>query len=143
MIYQEKQVRILSDVKLIHKSEVYFNFQRPISNYESILIDRDRIKETTDRMHRGEIYIYKNNIYIYDGVRWYKADIKEIKEIKSYATNKLILIQFPDFDLELYSDDFSHLLALRDFLFLSNKIPLFEGNLIQPNPSSNGIGGYE
>ena len=127
-------MRRLAYVKLIHKSNVFFNVKQPAE-------DNIHIANALDKMHRGELYIYQNNIFLFDGLRWYRADINDIREIHSSAANKQILIQFWNYDLLLFSNDYSHLLALRDFIFLSNRKPPMLGNLLLPD--SGGIGGFK
>lgn len=98
---------------MIHKSDVYFDVvmpmlkQEPLSNY------------TSGQLHHGDIYIYTNKIYLRDDERWYKADIRDIKDIKTMISRKQILIQFLNYDVVLSSKEYSHLLALRDFLNLA------------------------
>ncbi len=127
-------MRNLAYIKIIHKSEVYFDVQRS-------MLDPDNKPYFTEseQLHRGELYIYKDNIYLFDGVKWYKANVQEIKEIRSSAAQKSILIHFGDFDLLLFSDQYFHLLALRDFLFLTHRTPNYEDNFILSNAS--GLGG--
>ena len=81
-------------MNLIHKSDVYFDVIEPmVKNHETIW--------PRERMHHGDIYIYHNEILLFNGQRWYRADIRDIKKIKSLAHNKEILIEFWNFDLIL------------------------------------------
>jgi hypothetical protein len=120
-------VRTLSEINLIHKSDVYFDVLDPM------IVDDDlntQHRKPRTLLHRGEIYIYQNKIFLSDGVRWYKANIKDIKEIKSNSNQKQILIHFLDFDLVLSCEEYSHLLALRDYLFLAQKNYVIDNNLM-------------
>ena len=106
---------ILTTVNLIHKSDVDFDVLEPLIDNQSVTIIGK------DLMHHGEIFIYQDLIFLFDGARWYKANIQEIKSIKSISQKKQILIQFTDFDLVISCKDYSHLLALRDFLYLTQR----------------------
>ncbi len=86
-------MRNLSEVNLIHKSNVYFEVVEPLVTDSKVTL------KSKDLMHYGEIYIYSNYLFLYDGERWYKADIQDITSIKSISNEKQILIQFKDFDL--------------------------------------------
>jgi hypothetical protein len=127
-------VRKLTEVNLIHKSDVYFDVVEPTLD-EHILISEPR-----KNMHHGEIYIYQNQIYLYDGRHWYKANISDIKDIKSLANHKQILIKFWNFDLVLTCNEYPHLLALRDFLFLAQK-NYIDNNFLIPGTEHSGGGG--
>lgn len=105
----------MSEVNLIHKSNVYFEVVEPLVKEKKITL------KSKDLMHYGEIYIYSNFLFLYDRKRWYKADIQDIKSIKSKSNEKQILIQFNDFDLIISCEEYTHLLALRDFLFLAQQ----------------------
>ncbi len=91
-------------------------------------------------MHRGEMYIYQNKIYLFNGRNWYKARIDDITEIKSISNQKQILIHFLNYDLMIYSNDYSHLLALRDFLTLFKKREAFDDDPLMDQ--SDARGGY-
>lgn len=108
-------MRNLPEVNLIHKSDVYFEV------VESLITKEKGTIKPKDLMHHGEIYIYSSNIFLFDGKRWYKADIKDIKDIKSKSNDRQILIQFKDFNLIVSCEEYAHLLALRDFLFLAQR----------------------
>lgn len=76
-------------------------------------------KNIVTQMHHGDIYVYLNRIYLHDDERWYKANIREIMDIKAILSHKQLLIKFLNFNLILTSENYSTLLALRDFLMLS------------------------
>jgi hypothetical protein len=80
--------------------------------------------------HYGEIYIYQDFIFLRDGIRWYRAEIKDIKEIKANSNEKYILIHFFNFDLVLSCREYAHLLALRDYLFLAQRNNVISNNLM-------------
>jgi arginine/ornithine N-succinyltransferase beta subunit len=116
---------ILTTVNLIHKSDVDFDVVEPIINNQSVTII------TKDLMHHGEIFIYQDLIFLFDGAKWFKANIQEIKSIKSDSQNKQILIQFSDFDLVISCKEYSHLLALRDFLYLAQQNEMVDNILLE------------
>ncbi len=127
-------MRKLTEVNLIHKSDVYFDV------FEPILDEQTLINESRKKMHHGEIYIYQNQIYLFDGKNWYKANISDIKDIRSLSNHKQILIKFWNFDLVLTCSEYPHLLALRDFLFLAQK-NYIENNFLIPDNEHSGGGG--
>jgi hypothetical protein len=100
------------------------------------MVEEGSIKSCSlGKMHHGDIYIYLNRIYLYDDKRWYKANIQDIKEIKTILPKKQILIQFWNFDIVLCTQKYSHLLALRDFLNLSQNY-LLNNNVLLPRSKS-------
>ena len=128
-------MRNLAEVTLIHKTDVFFDVFKPLilkrefnNNYES-----------NRPMHHGEIYIYQNQIYLYNGKNWYRANIKEIKDIKSISNLKKILIHFNNYDLLLFSKDYSHLLALRDYLYLFKEYEELDANFMLDSKSIGGL----
>jgi len=130
-----KKVRTVGMVNLIHKSDVYFDVT------DTEVGELALTGNAVERMHHGEIYIYLDQIYLHEGNRWYKANIKDIKDIKSLASHKQIRIHFLNFDLILFSKDYSHLLALRDFLYLS-QINIMANNFMISDLKTLG-GGHE
>ena len=124
---------ILCKVNLVHKSDVYFDvvktkIRRP-----------EPFERAEKRMHHGEIYIYLNQIYLYDNKRWFKAKIEDIKEIETLLRRKQILIHFLNYDMVLFCERYSHLMALRDFLNLSYNY--FLSNNFIPSKSKVMSGG--
>ena len=103
----------LSEVNLVHKSDVYFDVVKPMVNK---LLQGGEPQKV---LHHGEIYIYLDRIYLYDTKRWYKASMGDIQEIKPMISQKQLIIRFRNYDMVLSCDKYSHLLALRDFLNLS------------------------
>jgi hypothetical protein len=63
-------------------------------------------------------------IFLHDEKRWYKANTTDIKEIKTNVSRKEITIHFRNFDMVLSCKEYAHLMALRDFLFLTQNIPV-------------------
>ena len=122
----------MSEIDLIHKSDVYFNVLMPIVTEDSNNIC------SGGQMHHGDIYIYLNRIYLYADKHWYKANVQDIKGIKTNLPQKQILIQFWNFDIVLCTQKYSHLLALRDFLNLSQNYFLKKNVLLQSSKSSWG-----
>ena len=115
----------VSTVNIIHKSNVDFDVMEPmLGNHPATIISKDL-------MHHGEIFIYEDLMFLFDGSKWYKADIQNIISIKSVAQKKQILIQFKDFDLVISCKDYSHLLALRDFLYLAKKNEITNNFLLE------------
>ncbi|WP_455393147.1 hypothetical protein [[Eubacterium] cellulosolvens] len=115
----------MTGVSLIHKSDVSFDVLEPIMN-------PDKIKQKPMHLtHHGEIYIYLNDIFLFDGNKWYRANISDIKEIKSFSNKRRILIHFSNFDLIISCADYTHLLALRDFLFLAQQNSSIENLMIK------------
>jgi hypothetical protein len=121
----------LTEINLIHKSDVDFEV------FDSMLNEKTK-SQSKPLLHHGEIYIYQKEIFLYDGLKWYKAEIQDIKGIRSMAHDKKILIKFWDFDLMLSCKDYSHLLALRDFLFLAQKNFSIENLMISDDQSVGG-----
>lgn len=104
----------MAEMNMIHESDIYFDVVEPmVGKYPSG-------EQMPERMHHGEIYIYLNRMYLHDGKRWYKAKIEDIKDIETVIAQKKILIHFWNYDIVLFCSKYSHLLALRDFLFLLN-----------------------
>ncbi len=112
---------ILSDVNLIHKSNIYFNVVNPMVK-KSIL----SVLKNKGRMHHGEIFISNDQILLHDKKHWYRANIQDIKDIKTLNNQKQIQINFNNYDMVLFCKEYSQLLAIRDFL-----------NLLQGNFRSN------
>jgi len=106
---------MLTTVNLIHKSDVDFDVMEPLIDNHSVTII------AKDLMHHGEVFIYHDLIFLFDGARWYKANIQEIKSIKSISQKKQILIHFSNFALVISCKEYSHLLALRGFLYLAQR----------------------
>lgn len=124
---------ILCKVDLVHKSDVYFDvvktkIRRP-----------EPFERNEKQLHHGEIYIYLNQIYLYDNKRWFKANIEDIKNIETLLRRKQILIHFLNYDMVLFCKKNSHLMALRDFLKLSHNY--FLSNNIIPSKSKVLSGG--
>jgi hypothetical protein len=132
-------VRRLVEVTLIHKSDISFNVLRPKSRLEDI----QEIYNIKEPMNQGEMYIYQDKIYFYNGENWYRANIYDIREIKSLTHEKQILIHFINYDLLISCDDFSHLLALRDFLNMYQVDKSLEDGLVTKSDRSEGIGGLK
>jgi hypothetical protein len=117
-------VRKLAEVRLIHKSDIFFDVLEPMT------YNLDLDNEPDDLIHKGEMYIYQKQIYLFNGLNWYKANIDDIKEIKSLTRQKRMLIHFLNYDLLLSCNEYSHLMALRDFLNLYQEVNLIEDDII-------------
>jgi hypothetical protein len=94
---------------------VYFDF------LESLDKRGISIPPVNDDMHQGEVYIFLNQILLHDSNCWYKANIQEIQNIKTVIPKKQIIICFGIFDIVLACNELTNLLALRDFLNLSQQ----------------------
>ena len=103
----------MTKVNIIHKADVFFNF------FEPKVISTPLAPPFIERLHHGDMYIYLNQIILRDSNRWFRADIQDISKIETLIPRKQILIRFSNFDMILYCKDISQLLAIRDFLNLS------------------------
>lgn len=103
----------MTKVNMIHKPDVFFNF------FEPKVVSSALAPPFTEKLHHGDMYIYLNQLILRDKNRWFRADIQDISIIKTIITRKQILIRFSNFDMILYCKDISQLLAIRDFLNLS------------------------
>lgn len=128
-------MRNLAEVTLIHKTDVFFDVLKPFFYNDGL----EGNFKSNRHMHHGEIYIYHHQIYLYNGKNWYRANIREIKEIKSIYNHKKILIHFNNYDLLLFSKDYSHLLALRDYLYLFKEYEEIDSNLMLGSKSIGGV----
>jgi hypothetical protein len=107
-------VNYLAAENLIHKSEVYFNF---ITQKETG--SKDQEQSEPDGMQPGDIYIYLNQICLYENGHWFRANIGDIKGIETLVPLRQIIIYFSDYELVITCNDYSQLAALRDYLYLS------------------------
>ena len=67
------------------------------------------------------------------------VDGPSIKDIKSISNLKKILIHFNNYDLLLFSKDYSHLLALRDYLYLFKEYEELDANFMLDSKSKGGL----
>ena len=118
-IYKKNQIQggVMSELFLIHEPDVFFNV------CDSVIGHGQHISGPTEQLHQGEIYISLGQIYLHGNRRWYTAKIQDIQEIKTIVTRRQMIIRFWDFTLILSCKKFSHLMALRDFLFLTQNVP--------------------
>ena len=105
----------MSKINLIRKSDVYFDF------FEPMVKEKPEPPLVNDQMHHGEVYVYRNQILLHDDYRWYKANVNDIQDIKTIIPRKQIIIRFGYFGIVLSCKDISRLLAIRDYLNLSQK----------------------
>ena len=120
---------------MIHKSEVYFHVLSPV------LKKVVPLSKSQGEMQHGELYIHFNKLYLSDNKRkkhWYKANIRDIKDIKTLLSGKQLLIRFWNFNIVLTCKNPSHLRALRDFLCLSQNYFLARN---YPQMGACGTGG--
>ena len=103
----------MSDLNLIHKSEVYFDIIKS-SVSGGMLVGFE-----THQMHLGIIHIYLDQIYLTDNERLFKANVTDIQEIKMDELKKQLYVNMLNFTIILSCPNNSQLTGLRDFLFLS------------------------
>lgn len=107
----------MSKSYVIHENEVHFGVAYNIDHYG----DDGQVFSTP--LKSGELYVHRGVIYLGIKNRWYTVDIKDIKELKSQNHKKKLELVFDTFKVCLYTDEYSHLNALRDILFIvQNKI---------------------
>ncbi len=95
---------------VIHESDVHFDVEFHIDGY----MEKDGPVRTPTK--RGELYVSEGNIYIGKNDKWYRIGIKDIQDILSVTQQKKIELVFPQFKVSLFTDNYSHLNALRDIL---------------------------
>lgn len=105
----------MSKINLIRKSDVYFDF------FEQMVKGKPKPPLANDQMHHGEVYVYMNQILLHDEYRWYKANVNDIQDIKTILRRKQILIRFGYFGIVISCKEISRLLAIRDYLNLSQR----------------------
>ena len=107
----------MSKSYVIHEDEVHFGVAYNIDTFG------EGGKVFSTPLKSGELYVHKGIIYLGKDERWYKVDIKDIKEFKSQNERKKLELIFESFKVCLYTDEYPHLNALRDILFIvQNKI---------------------
>ena len=97
---------------VIHEHEVHFGVAYNIDHFD----DEGQVFSTP--LKSGELYVHQGVIYLGLKDRWYKVDIRDIKEFKSLNKKKKLELVFDSFKVCLYTDQYSHLNALRDILFI-------------------------
>ena len=97
---------------VIHESDVHFDVEFHIDGY----MEKDGPVRTPTK--KGELYVSEGNIYIGKEERWYRIGIKDIKDIMSVTQQKKIELVFDQFRVSLFTDNYSHLNALRDILYI-------------------------
>jgi hypothetical protein len=103
---------------VIHEHEVHFGVAYNIDHFS----DKGEVYSTP--LKSGELYVHKGIIYIGSHDKWYTVDIKDIKEFISQNEKKKLELHFETFKVCLYTEEYPHLNALRDILFIvQNKIP--------------------
>lgn len=68
---------------------------------------------------RGKLYLFEFQIIFGDENRWYKLNIEDINDIISMSNKQKVLLKFDDFNVLLYCDNYSHLRALRDYIYIN------------------------
>ncbi len=108
---------------MIHEHEVHFGVAYNIDHF-----DTDGQVFSTP-LKSGELYVHQGVIYLGLKDRWYTVDIKEIKNFVSKNEKKKLELEFDSFKVCLYTDNYSHLNALRDILFIvQNRMEKAAGN---------------
>ncbi len=102
----------MSKAYVIHESDVHFDVEFHIDGFR----EEDGPVRTPTK--RGELYVSEGNIYIGKNDRWYRIGIEDIKEIMSVTAQKKIELVFDQFKVSLFTDNYSHLNALRDILYI-------------------------
>lgn len=101
----------LSKTYVIHEPDVHFDVK---FNIEGLLADTTMKTSTA----KGELYVSEGSLYLGHNETWYKMTISDIKEILSVSETKKIELIFNCFSISLFTDDYSHLNALRDILYI-------------------------
>jgi hypothetical protein len=100
----------LTKAYVIHESDVHFDVEFHIDGY----LEKDGPVRTPTK--RAELYVSEGNIYIGRDDKWYRIGIKEIRDIMSVNQQKKLELVFDKFRVSLFTDNYSHLNALRDIL---------------------------
>ena len=67
---------------------------------------------------KGRIYVYNSQIIFGDENRWYKLNIEDINEIVAMSNKQKVLLKFDKFNIIIFCENYSHLRALRDYIYL-------------------------
>jgi hypothetical protein len=97
---------------VIHESDVHFDVEFHIDGF----LEKDGPVRTPTK--KGELYVSEGNIYIGKNDRWYRIGIEDIKDIMSVTAQRKIELVFDQFRVSLFTDNYSHLNALRDILYI-------------------------
>lgn len=100
----------MSKAYVIHEPEVHFDVEFNINGY----IDESSHYRTKPK--RGELYVSEGSIYIGRDDSWYRIGILDIKDILAVNEERKIELVFDEFSVSLFTNNYSHLNALRDIL---------------------------
>ena len=100
----------MSKSYVIHEQEVHFDVEFNINGYF------DSASPIRSSLRKGELYVSEGSIYLGKGDKWYKVNVGDIKNILSLAQQRKIELVFEQFSISLFTDNYSHLNALRDIL---------------------------
>ena len=68
---------------------------------------------------KGKLFLFDSQIILGDEDRWYKIDVDDIDDIVSMVEKQKVSLKFDDFNVVLYCDNYSHLRALRDYIYIN------------------------
>ena len=68
---------------------------------------------------KGKFYLFESQIIFGDINRWYKLNIEDIDDIVSISNKQKVMLKFSEFNVLLYCDNYSHLRALRDYIYIT------------------------
>jgi hypothetical protein len=78
---------------------------------------------------RGKLFLFESQIILGDEDRWYKINVEDITDIVSMLDKQKVSLKFEDFNVVLYCDNYSHLRALRDYIYINK----FSQKITNPN----------
>jgi hypothetical protein len=68
---------------------------------------------------KGKLFLFGSQIILGDENRWYKININDLNDIVSVTDKQQVSLKFEDFNVLLYCDNYSHLRALRDYIYIN------------------------
>jgi len=68
---------------------------------------------------KGKLFLFKTQIILGDEDKWYKINVEDIDDIVSVVDKQKVSLKFDDFNVILYCDNYSHLRALRDYIYIN------------------------
>jgi hypothetical protein len=68
---------------------------------------------------KGKLYLFEHQMIFGDENRWYKLNIEDINDIVSMSNKQKVSLKFEEFNVLLYCDNYSHLRALRDYIYIN------------------------
>lgn len=104
---------IEKSVELIHKSDVYFDF------FEPDIIKQQLSPRFVRKLRHGNVYIYLQQLLLYDNNRWFKVNMQDISEVRTVTVSNQLILRVGLFDLVLCCKEETQLSAISNFLELS------------------------